>query len=320
MLTVSLFWKISGGWCQVAVKNMPVGGLVIGVDLLPIKPVRGVKTLIGDITTQQCRHMIRKETGGALIDVVLCDGAPNVGGAWSSEAYTQSELVLEAARMASDILAPNGTFVTKVFRSKDYSALIFALKQLFRKVEATKPAASRNASAEIFVVCLGYKAPSKIDPRLFEAKHIFRDFDDAPKIEGPDALLRSKDKQRRFREGYEEGISTTHKELSAVDFVQSESPVEMLGKYTTISFSPKNTSGMNFGWLFDLFLLCFLKGRCGALYMHTHIVFRWDDAKKSNSTGLTRQIALSVDIKKSLLSNDHLHFHMGLLYHIVELA
>jgi len=188
--------------------------------------------------------MIRKETDGSLIDVVLCDGAPNVGGAWSSEAYSQSELVLEAARMASDILAPNGTFVTKVFRSKDYSALIFALKQLFKKVEATKPAASRNASAEIFVVCLGYKAPSKIDPRIFDAKYIFCDLEDKPRIEGPDALLRAKDKQRRFREGYEDGISTTHKELLAYDFILSDNPVELLGNFTIVSFKKKNSEGM----------------------------------------------------------------------------
>ena len=59
-------------------------------------------------------------------------------------------------------------------RSQDYTALLYAFKLLFNKVEATKPAASRDTSAEIFVVCLGYKAPAKIDPRLLDPKHLFK--------------------------------------------------------------------------------------------------------------------------------------------------
>jgi AdoMet-dependent rRNA methyltransferase SPB1 len=233
----------SGGWCQVAVKNMPVGSQILGVDLAPIKPIRGVKTFIGDITTQKCRQAIRKESGGQLMDVVLHDGAPNVGGAWASEAYGQSWLVLESLRMATDVLAPGGIFVTKIFRSKDYSALLYAFNQLFNKVEATKPAASRNASAEIFVVCQGYKAPAKIDPRLLDPKHLFNDVTEAPKNAGPDALLKAKVKQRRFREGYEEGLSTTRKVVSVAAFIMGENPVEMLGKYTSFALDGDDSQG-----------------------------------------------------------------------------
>ena len=49
---------------------------------------------------------------------------------------------------------------------------------------------------------------------------------------GPDSLLRQKVKQKRFREGYEAGLSTTHRATSALAFVMSDAPVEMLGQYS----------------------------------------------------------------------------------------
>lgn len=220
-----------------AVKHMPMSSLIIGIDLDPIRAIKGCTTLVGDITTQKSRQAIKKEAGGSLMDSVIHDGAPNVGGAWASEAYSQSWLVLEALKLACEFLAPRGTFVTKIFRSQDYNALLYAFNQLFAKVEATKPAASRNTSAEIFVVCLGYKAPSKIDPRLLDAKYIFRDVSEAPRNMGPDALLKQKIKQKRFREGYEEGLSTMHKPTSAAAFILSSTPVEMLGQFSQIAVS-----------------------------------------------------------------------------------
>ena len=60
--------------------------------------------------------------------------------------------------------------------------------------------------------------------------HTHQDVDDAPKRMGPDALLRSKEKQKRFRDGYEAGISTTRLSGAAAAFVSAPAPVEVLGR------------------------------------------------------------------------------------------
>lgn len=54
---------------------------------------------------------------------------------------------------------------------------------------------------------------------------------------GPDALIKQKIKQKRFREGYEEGLSTMHKPTSAAAFILSTTPVEMLGQFSQIAVS-----------------------------------------------------------------------------------
>ena len=164
-----------GSWMQVARQHGPKDAVVIGVDRAPMKPVPKCVCLQEDITTQRCRAAIKREmaaAGGRKVELVLHDGAPNVGTTWVQDAYDQNELTLHALRLAVDTLAPGGAFVTKAFRSADYNALLWVFHQLFGKVEATKPQASRNESAEIFVVCTGFKN-AKVDPKFLDAKHVF---------------------------------------------------------------------------------------------------------------------------------------------------
>ncbi|KAK3134806.1 hypothetical protein QOZ80_5BG0410950 [Eleusine coracana subsp. coracana] len=226
-----------GGWVQVAVNHAPVGAFVVGVDLVPIRPIRGAHSLTEDITTTKCRAAVRRlmdANGVAAFDVVLHDGSPNVGGAWAQEATSQSALVIDAVRLATMFLAPKGAFITKVFRSQDYNAIMFCLKQLFEKVDVTKPTASRSTSAEIYIICQNYKAPAKIQPELLDIKHLFSVVPEQNKPRDP---LR-KDSQKRHRDGYEEGNTTLRKIGLASDFIWSEAqtPLEFLGSFNAISF------------------------------------------------------------------------------------
>lgn len=243
-----------GGWLQVASKQMAPGSLIVGVDLVPIKPIPRCITFAEDINSYKCRDQLRAEMKDWKADVVLHDGAPNVGTAWVQDAYAQSELVLQSLKLAVEFLAPGGVFVTKVFRSKDYNNLLWVFNQLFRKVEATKPPSSRNVSAEIFVVCQEFKAPKRIDPKFLDPRHVFKDLDPtaATSSIGNDsatgnaqaiklasnavANVFEPEKKRRKREGYADGETVLFKAIGARDFIEGADAVGLLGTFNEIQF------------------------------------------------------------------------------------
>lgn len=218
---------------------MPPNSLIVAVDLAPIKPIPRVISFQSDITTEKCRATIRQHLKTWKADTVLHDGAPNVGTAWSQDSFNQAELVLQSMKLATEFLAEGGTFVTKVFRSKDYNPLLWVFNQLFTKVEATKPPSSRNVSAEIFVVCKGYKAPKKMDPRFLDPRAVFAELKDA--APNNEAKVFNPEKKKRKRDGYEEGDYTQFKEVPASEFIHTTDPLHILGQYNRLSFEqPKN--------------------------------------------------------------------------------
>lgn len=165
-----------GGWMQVLSQEMPPNRKIIGVDLDPIKPLGGdTVSFIGDITTVDCRRTIVGLLDGHQVDVFVHDGAPNFGASKEKDHFVQNDLVLHALKLTTEFLKEGGVFVTKIFRSENFSKIVKVLEQLFGTVDVTKPLSSRNESAEIFAVCRLFKNPGFIDPRLFDSSVLFGD-------------------------------------------------------------------------------------------------------------------------------------------------
>lgn len=232
---------------------MPHNSTIIGVDILPIRALPNVITIMGDIMKQSTANEIQGHLQTMKVDVVLHDGAPNVGGnSWAKDAYGQNELVIHALRLATKFLKPGGWFVTKVFRSQDYTAVLDGLRPFFQKTEATKPSSSRNASPEIFVVCRGYLAPKVIDPGSLDPTVVFSgeirkpdqgtNSTDVPLSKQPQKMsanqfLKVNLKRKRSRSGYDDDAGMLLFKAGKVDdFVRSNDPISFFVQFNALEF------------------------------------------------------------------------------------
>lgn len=211
---------------------MPIASIKIGVDLDPIPAIKGCVTFQCDITTQKCLTLIKKELKHFKADIVLNDGAPNVGANWSMDAYNQIELSLYALKVATETLRRGGWFITKVFRSKDYNALMYVANQLFTKVESNKPQSSRGTSAEIFMVCQGFKAPDIIDPKLLDPKFALEQVEEEmPDSNDKVTSLKKLLKNKKNRSGYDTETNILYTETDLSEFMLSSDPHEYLSSF-----------------------------------------------------------------------------------------
>jgi 23S rRNA (uridine2552-2'-O)-methyltransferase len=138
-----------GGWLQVAAKLS--GGKIVGVDLESIAAIPGVKTFQADITAESTVDLVKDALGGDA-DVVICDAAPNLTGAWDMDHAVSVDLARSALKMAKKLLRPKGNFLVKVFQGDLFQDFLNEVKREFSSVQAHSPPASRKESAETYIV------------------------------------------------------------------------------------------------------------------------------------------------------------------------
>jgi 23S rRNA (uridine2552-2'-O)-methyltransferase len=154
-----------GAWSQyvrrkfAAKEGTGMNGTIIALDILDFEPIDGVTFLQGDFREDEVLGRLEAAVAGRPVDVVISDMAPNLSGVESSDSARISHLVELAVEFAQKHLTDRGALVCKVFHGSGYSQLVKLFKEHFRVVKPIKPKASRDKSAETFLVGIGLKTP-----------------------------------------------------------------------------------------------------------------------------------------------------------------
>jgi 23S rRNA (uridine2552-2'-O)-methyltransferase len=149
-----------GGWTQVAalrVKSTEGRGQVIGIDYLHVDSIAGATILEMDFLDAEAPDKLKAllRDGGA--DVVLSDMAAPTTGHTSTDHLRIMGLAEVAAQFATEVLAPGGAFLAKVFQGGTERDLLELLKRDFAIVRHVKPKASRADSSELYVLATGFR-------------------------------------------------------------------------------------------------------------------------------------------------------------------
>lgn len=156
---------VPGAWSQYVRRRFaPAGartgelqGSIIALDILEFEPIDGVEFIHGDFREEAVLQLLEQRLAGRPVDVVLSDMAPNLSGIPSSDAARIANLVELAVDFALRHLRPEGTLVCKCFHGSGYDELARLFKASFRVAKPIKPKASRDKSAETFLVGIGPK-------------------------------------------------------------------------------------------------------------------------------------------------------------------
>ena len=147
-----------GGWSQVAGRVVGPEGRVVGVDLLEMLPVPGVRFVQGDFGDDAVLAGVEKLLDGRPVDLVLSDMAPNMSGVASVDQARSIGLAELALDFAVNHLKPQGNFLVKVFQGSGFEQLVAEIRRCFVQVMIRKPEASRSRSNEVYLVGKGLKA------------------------------------------------------------------------------------------------------------------------------------------------------------------
>ncbi len=147
-----------GGWLQVALEAVGPHGRVVGVDLVAIDPLASpnLRLVGGDVRDPSTWRAVLEHLGRPA-DVVLSDLAPKLSGIRETDEARSSELVTAVLEVLPTVLRAGGNLLIKLFMGGSFDLATAELHRRFEEFRATRPAATRKASAEVYGVARGYR-------------------------------------------------------------------------------------------------------------------------------------------------------------------
>lgn len=156
-----------GSWLQVASKRVGPKGMVVGIDLQPIKHrfnAPNIHLIEGDFSVTSTRTLLKAtKNPDRKFDAALSDMAPNTSGDPSGDHHRSIRLCESLLDACAELLKPGGNLIMKVFEGEAYPELLKRTASMFDSVKGFKPKASRSESAEMYIVALGFKTHRKDD-------------------------------------------------------------------------------------------------------------------------------------------------------------
>lgn len=150
-----------GSWMQYASRAVGSEGLVIGVDLLPLRialPPQA-RSIVGDVL--QCSAEVLCAESGR-VHVLLSDMAPQTIGVPSADAARSAILARRGLELAEEVLLRGGILLVKILEGELFPALRADFQARFRVTHVERPAATRSGSRERFLLGCGWRGRSVV--------------------------------------------------------------------------------------------------------------------------------------------------------------
>ncbi|HET7656547.1 MAG TPA: 23S rRNA (uridine(2552)-2'-O)-methyltransferase RlmE [Luteimonas sp.] len=144
-----------GGWSQWVRQALGDSGRVVALDILEMPSLAGVEFLHGDFREDAVLSRLEATLGGAPVDLVLSDMAPNKSGMDAVDQPRMMHLAELAMDFADRHLRPGGNFLIKLFQGAGFDDYLRDLRRRYEKVSIRKPAASRKRSPEVYALAQG---------------------------------------------------------------------------------------------------------------------------------------------------------------------